>query len=1788
MLGLMSAAAFDVRERKAGRPQVPWKLAAVDKKLALIGWQRGLDKVAGRGGCSGRKWWTRRTIFQLGDEGWNMLDQTRRVYDSYDLAGPTDVVVAYEMEPEAVSYLMLNDLGEETTTLTTKERKQLEASVQQLCPDDQVWLARQRQATRHHVVELFSPPRVAKAAAARGLIAEHSLDLLTGYDLEKKEVKKQASAIVEEADPWLLVTSPPCDQFSSWMRVNKSRMDPVELARRYAKAVNLFDFAMEEQIKQEARGEGRFGLHEHPATASSWRLPSARKLMSMKRVRMVRRSHLCRFGLRPRRGTWRFQRQQRHKKATMWATTSHNIYRKLDLWCRCRYPHAHVQGNLSQDAAIYADACVEAIVDGLVEEIYDYERKAAEQVPTDSQLNELVDHAKKAGAKEKIMMVNSAAVAVVNQGADRGALQPANVEATHRTTVIQNSTGEWVHFERFHPKDGRAAFQLDHSYPVVVTIFHDHPSFTAFGETDDYHEGGLTATEKREVMRLHINSGHSNQKEMIRVIWAAGSRPEVLKYVAEQFQCEGCLERKRPASRLPMATPRCFDFNVVVGLDLLEVAGVTENDTVNVLNTTCWGTTYGTFYPTEGNRKTAAATWMTFTLSWLRVFGPPQLMIVDQGREFVGTEFLEKCEAVGILVEIIDRDSPHENGKTEVHGGLLKEIYYKTREMLPPRNDEEVKIMIFETSWAKQTMSNRSGYSPAQRVFGKTPNSAWELGSDSLYEYGRSDDESMNRAAAIREAARSSMVKADCQRKKQVATRARPRQARRKDFTPGELVKVWRKRVVKKKKANGYVGPCVVVQSNGQTVWVSRRSELWKCNEAQVRRIANRDRIGIESVANILLRAKERLKYDAEKLGYVDVEKEGEHPDSEDSDVAREDFEEPGGLQEDEQRQVNREDKKSPEEADLDADIGRIFGGGGGAPEEEEAQQGEAPQIEEPAAPGDEKEHGAAPEEEGERAPGEEEEHSETPEEKGGAASESKGKHGKEPEAGREQAHEDLEERGRTAEGEEESGETPPEDEEELGEALAGRRGPEAMEQEVEASRRQADRLDGHPARGSPGASSSKWRRLDEGIYERMAGSGRVKDRLQKKRIFDKSGAAEELRAKPRTTYAQWTAELPDKQGKPIVVGAGDKAHAWFHQSSGDVVLELEDDDGVQYVWLAKKNSKELTEKQLDERARKLFLEAKRAEIESIVNCNAIRKLSEEEKAKVYREAADRIIPSRFVLTWKVQELGQPDKAKARWIVLGHLDPDALEVERFSPTPATSTLMITLQVIASHRYRMIIADVRTAFAQSDHRERPNGPLYASLPQGGVPGYLEDDLFELLTAVYGFVDGPVIWRKTCRRIVLDLGYEECSFDPCLYYLKVEEIDDNYDPQLKNLVAGVVLLDVDDILQGGNQRHAKKMEMLRAKLKFGKWNEAGGEYLGRTLTQQPDGEIQVSMRRYVEDKLTSVRLPPQRRKDPKAPLVPAEISQLRGVGGSLQWVTREGRPDVAAAAAMTMSWESGGPFVQNLIDAERCVKELKGTPEVLIRIVPIPLGDLEWVVVSDCGWANNPGGKSQGGFLISATTSGFRQGRLAPFSLIRWQSRRVRRTVKATLGAEALALDDGLAELEWTRAIWTEVTDRTASIHSANLLGEAESVAVVRLQPDKTPSSAVTDARGLYDHLTRLSASGGDCKRTKIDIAVMAHSVKALNAVVKWVPGEIMCSDALTKKNGNATLLREVLRRASYGTTEEAMKELLAEFATDTDKKRAEKKMQRATERQKNNIGHQNHNTKSSSSTQQRLR
>lgn len=235
-----------------------------------------------------------------------------------------------------------------------------------------------------------------------------------------------------------------------------------------------------------------------------------------------------------------------------------------------------------------------------------------------------------------------------------------------------------------------------------------------------------------------------------------------------------------------------------------------------------------------------------------------------------------------------------------------------------------------------------------------------------------------------------------------------------------------------------------------------------------------------------------------------------------------------------------------------------------------------------------------------------------------------------------------------------------------------------------------------------------------------------------------------------------------------------------------------------------------------------------------------------------------------------------------------------------------------------------------------------------MPPTGIPDYDRSCLVRVLTAVYGLVNAPAVWRKTVRRHLTELGYQESVFDPCLFHLPPtpEKLQDG--PRLQ--VAGVVLLDVDDFCQGGNARRQALMDKLRTKLKFGKWKnvfDGSAEYIGRTLKQLPDYEIQVSMKRYIEEKLKPVTLPRERLRDKTAKLNDQEVTWLRGVGGSLLWIGKEARPDVGAACAMAMSWSSDGPTIEHIMMANKTVNELKQTPE------PLDPSHGIWMTVADNG-------------------------------------------------------------------------------------------------------------------------------------------------------------------------------------------------------------------------------------------
>ena len=108
----------------------------------------------------------------------------------------------------------------------------------------------------------------------------------------------------------------------------------------------------------------------------------------------------------------------------------------------------------------------------------------------------------------------------------------------------------------------------------------------------------------------------------------------------------------------------------------------------------------------------------------------------------------------------------------------------------------------------------------------------------------------------------------------------------------------------------------------------------------------------------------------------------------------------------------------------------------------------------------------------------------------------------------------------------------------------------------------------------------------------------------------------------------------------------------------------------------------------------KLFIKAKELELQSWLD----HRVFDLVKKKFVDQ--ERVQRARWVLTWK--SIG---KAKARLCVLGFQDPDLTEVPSDSPTLSVASEALIMQWVASHTYRLISGDIKTAFLSGDEDVR---------------------------------------------------------------------------------------------------------------------------------------------------------------------------------------------------------------------------------------------------------------------------------------------------------------------------------------------------------------------------------------------------------------------------------------------------------------------------------------------------
>ena len=131
------------------------------------------------------------------------------------------------------------------------------------------------------------------------------------------------------------------------------------------------------------------------------------------------------------------------------------------------------------------------------------------------------------------------------------------------------------------------------------------------------------------------------------------------------------------------------------------------------------------------------------------------------------------------------------------------------------------------------------------------------------------------------------------------------------------------------------------------------------------------------------------------------------------------------------------------------------------------------------------------------------------------------------------------------------------------------------------------------------------------------------------------------------------------------------------------------------------------------------------------------------------------------------------------------------------------------------------------------------------------------------------------------LIQELGYRQSHYEPCEFIL---DSPDHAETD------GLIILDVDDTLDGGNPRHDELVKKLRERFTFGRYNvlmdnPKGLTYLGRTIKQFPHFGFNIDMSAYITDKLKPVILNKGRKPGKSDPLTAQETEQLLGANGNL---------------------------------------------------------------------------------------------------------------------------------------------------------------------------------------------------------------------------------------------------------------------------------------------------------------
>lgn len=337
---------------------------------------------------------------------------------------------------------------------------------------------------------------------------------------------------------------------------------------------------------------------------------------------------------------------------------------------------------------------------------------------------------------------------------------------------------------------------------------------------------------------LHVALGHTSNEKLARMMAQNGAKDEVLDAI-KQLKCQICMQVQAPQATPKASFTRPMSFNERLVSDTFYVwdAEGKKFAVTHLMDAF-------SMYMVAVALKDAAAISTVELLwdKWFGVFGPPSVLMTDQGPEYRGV-VEQLLRTFAVFHDMVPPTAHWRMALSERHGAVIKLLVMKIIKEVTARGLDDLQTAVTAAVTARNRQARVGGFSPIQLVFGKDtsiPSHLMEAMSGQFkfqLSTPTSVEDAFRRSADMRKAAADAFQWLEANEALRRAAGSRARLPRLELLTEGAQVMFWeppahRRGLAKRLQDQiSWVGPAIVAgieRKDGaiKRVWVRYRHKL--------------------------------------------------------------------------------------------------------------------------------------------------------------------------------------------------------------------------------------------------------------------------------------------------------------------------------------------------------------------------------------------------------------------------------------------------------------------------------------------------------------------------------------------------------------------------------------------------------------------------------------------------------------------------------------------------------------------------------------------------------------------------------------------------------------------------------------------------------------------------------------------------------------------------------------------------------------------------------------------------